>query len=54
MQLPKEFRVEVSFKKHKTAYKASHYPGVSLSSPHVVSFENRDYFEVLRTLTFIL
>ncbi len=54
MPLPKEFRVEISFKKHQKAYKASHYPGVSLSAPHVVSFENRDYFEVLRTMTFIL
>ncbi len=54
MQLPKEFRVEISFKKHEKAYKASHYPGVSLSSANVVSFENSDYFEVLRTFMFIL
>ncbi|MDY7011360.1 MAG: M55 family metallopeptidase [Planctomycetota bacterium] len=54
IQLPKQFHVEVSFKKHEKAYKASHYPGVSLSSAHTVSFENHDYFEVLRTLTFIL
>ncbi len=52
--LPEQFRLEVRFKKHQNAYRASHYPGAALSSAHVVSFENSDYFEILRAMTFIL
>ncbi|MFH1610240.1 MAG: M55 family metallopeptidase [Candidatus Bipolaricaulota bacterium] len=51
--LPGRFAVEVGYKDHAKAYRASFYPGASLSGPSSVSFETGDYFEVLRFLLFV-
>jgi len=52
--LPERFKVELRYKNHVKAYRASFYPGVTGEEAHVVSFESSDYFEVLRTLMFIV
>jgi D-amino peptidase len=54
MDLPKTFHVEVIYKEHPAAYKASFYPGASLKEPHAIAFETNDYFEVLRLLSFVI
>ncbi len=51
--LPKRFVVEVGYKDHAKAYRASFYPGASSSGPDRVSFEARDYLDVLRFLLFV-
>ncbi len=51
--LPDRFAVEVGYKDHAKAYRASFYPGASLSGPSAVTFEAGDYFEVLRFLMFV-
>jgi D-amino peptidase len=52
--LPKTFQVEVIYKEHAAAHKASFYPGASLKEPHAIAFETDDYFEVLRLLSFVI
>ena len=54
VKLPDHFKIELSFKNHGRAYKASFYPKMKqLSSTNVV-FESDDYFEVLRMLLFVV
>jgi D-amino peptidase len=53
VDLPENFRVEVRFKEHTKARKAGFYPGATLADPFTVTFEHKDYFEVLRFFTFI-
>jgi D-amino peptidase len=50
--LPEHFSVEVRYKGHARAYRASFYPGASLKEPSVVGFQAEDYFDVLRFLMF--
>jgi D-amino peptidase len=50
--LPSHFRMEVRFRGHMDAYKASLFPGVMAVDSHTVSFESDDYFELLRVLLF--
>ena len=52
--LPKQFNVEIQYKKFNDAYNASFYPGCVLVSTDTVRFETNDYFEVVRALKFIL
>ncbi len=54
LPLPEHFHVEIRYRDHGTAYRAAFFPGVQADGPHTVSFEATDYFEVLRTLMFIL
>ena len=54
IDLPKNFHVEVIYKEHADAYKASFYPGASLKEPHAIAFETNQYFEVLRFLSFVI
>lgn len=54
IKLPSSFKVEICYKEHATAYKMSFFPGVKLLSDNTVGFENNNYFEVLRTLGFLL
>jgi len=50
--LPKHFKVELSYKKHWKAFKASFYPGIKqISSTHVI-YDCNNYFDILRMLTF--
>jgi D-amino peptidase len=52
LQMPGHFSVEVRYRNHASAYRASFFPGVSLKEPHIVQFEADNYFEVLRFFSF--
>ncbi|MDD7796332.1 M55 family metallopeptidase [Clostridium sp. 'White wine YQ'] len=51
--LPSNFKVEIAYQKHETAYRNSFYPGVKLVSPKVIEFTTNDYYEVLRLFHFL-
>ncbi len=52
--MPKNFKVEITYKEHTKAYSASFYPNMKLVNDNTLIFENSDYFEVLRALKFVL
>lgn len=52
VSLPEYFVLDIQFKDHIKARKYSFYPGAKLKDPTTVSFEHKDYFEVLRFLLF--
>lgn len=54
IQLPAHFRVEIGYRDHQKAFRASFYPGVTQLDPHTVAFETDDYFELLRMKSFTL
>jgi len=54
IKLPESFDVEVRFKVHTQAVKASHFPDVRKTGDHTVAFNRNDYYEVLRTLMWII
>ena len=54
IELPEHFKVEISYKKHASAFKASFYPGMKQISSTNLVFETDDYFEVLRMLLFTI
>ena len=54
LPLPGNYAVEIIYKNHPLALRASYYPGVVLAQPHTVRFETDDYFEVLRLFAFVL
>jgi D-amino peptidase len=54
LALPEYFTVEISYKEHAMARKASFFPGAKLKEPHSIGFESDDYFEVLRLFSFVL
>jgi len=54
IELPKYFKVELSYKKHVKAFKASFYPGMKQISSTSLVFETDNYFEVLRMLLFVI
>ena len=54
IKLPPTFKVKIEFRDHISAYRASFYPGVTRLANKTIQFEHKDYFEVLRTLMFII
>jgi len=54
MKNPNEFHVEVCYKTFQLAYNAKFFPGVSLKDSQTVEFTTNDYYEVVRTLKFII
>ncbi len=54
IELPDHFKVELSFKNHVKAFKASFYPEMKQISSTNVVFETDNYFEVLRMLLFAI
>lgn len=54
IELPKSFKVEISYVNHQRAYKASFYPGMKQISPTNVVFETDDYFQVLCAFLFLV
>jgi D-amino peptidase len=50
--LPDHFVVELRYKDHASAYRASFFPGVQGVGPHTVEFQADDWFEVLRFFGF--
>jgi len=53
VKLPEHFSVEICYKEHSRAEKASWYPGVKRESANVITFESNDYFEILRTINWV-
>ncbi|MBL4930457.1 M55 family metallopeptidase [Clostridium paridis] len=53
VSLPNDFKVEIEYQKHETAYRNSFYPGVKLISPKAIEFTTNDYYEVLRLFHFV-
>ena len=53
LTLPEYFEMEIRYKQHHHAYRASHYPGAMRVGTDVVAFETDDYFEILRMLLFV-
>ncbi|WP_195250855.1 M55 family metallopeptidase [Romboutsia sp. 1001713B170207_170306_H8] len=53
IKLPKHFKVEIKYKEHYKAFKASFYPNVKSVDSQTILFESNDYYEVLRMLLFI-
>lgn len=51
--LPDKFEVEIKFKQHHDAYKASFYPGVEQIDSQTIKFVSDDYYEVLRMMLFV-
>ena len=54
LPLPENFAVEISFKEHAMALKASFFPGAELKQPHSIGFESDNYFDILRFFSFVL
>jgi D-amino peptidase len=54
LSLPAQFAVEITYKDHAIARKASFFPGAALKQPHTIGFESDDYFEILRLFAFVL
>lgn len=50
--LPENFQVSVAYNRHFDAEYASYYPGAKRIDAHTVSYENRDYYEILRFFHF--
>ena len=51
---PSSFNVEISFRTFQQAYKAQFFPNVALKDNLSVEFTTDDYYEVMRTLMFII
>ncbi|MGL5715537.1 MAG: M55 family metallopeptidase [Paraclostridium sp.] len=54
IKLPENFKVEIGFKNHFKAYRASFYPGAFLIGSTRILFETNDYMEVLKLLLFTI
>lgn len=54
LQLPAEFRMEMTFKEHMSAYKAGFYPGAERISETQVIYHSHDYMDVLKALLFLV
>jgi D-amino peptidase len=54
LTLPEHFTVEINYKEHAVARKASFFPGAVLKQQHTIGFESEDYFEILRLFSFVL
>jgi len=52
--LPESFHVEILFKEHVDAAKASYFPGVVRESSNLVSFTSKNYRDVLTALSWIV
>jgi D-amino peptidase len=52
IELPKHFKIELSFKNHAKAFTMSFYPGIKQISSTNILFETDNYFEVLRMFMF--
>ena len=54
VKLPKDFKVELYCKEHSHANRASHFPGVTKVSDNVVTYESKDFYEILRTTMWVI
>jgi len=54
VKLPQSFELEVCYKEHVKAEDVSWYPGIERISDTTVSYKTDDYFEILRTVKWII
>jgi D-amino peptidase len=54
ISLPDNFEVEIHFNAHSHAEKVSHFPDVRKRGDNTIVFSRKDYYEVLRTLLWII
>lgn len=54
IELPDQFNVEIRYRNHKDAYKASHYPGVEIVDSNRIIYSSKNYNEVLRMMSFLI
>ncbi len=54
VSMPKNFKVEIQYRTHKAAYRASLYPGCMLLNSDSIIFESKNYEDVLRMFIFNL
>ena len=54
LALPDHFELEVQYSNPTDAYRVSWYPGAENVRPNAVRFTASDYFEILRSLRFLL
>jgi len=54
LQMPKRFLVEIQYKEHPQARRASYYPGASLKDAATIQFEAKEAFEMFRFFSFVL
>ncbi len=52
LPLPEQFRLDVRYKEHPKAHRASFYPGMQRLDSHTLRYEAEDWYEVLRMLHF--
>lgn len=52
--LPGRFTLEICYKEHTRAVRASFFPGFRLTGDNVVRFAARDYYEILRAVAWVL
>jgi D-amino peptidase len=54
LPMPEKFSIDITYKDHAMASKASFFPGAVSTQPHTIRFDSNDYFEVLRLFAFVL
>ena len=54
VNLPEYYDVVIRFREHKTCTRKSYYPGMEVMDSTTLRFQTKDYFEVLRMITFVL
>jgi len=54
IELPKAFKLEIGFKEHANAYRASYYPNAKQTSAKTVTYEAADFMDVLKFMFFVL
>ncbi|RKD29528.1 M55 family metallopeptidase [Thermohalobacter berrensis] len=54
IKLPKDFKVEISYKNHTKAFKASYYPGMKQISDTNIVYNSDSFDDVLRMLLFVI
>jgi D-aminopeptidase len=52
--LPEHFEVEVHYKEHAVAERVSWFPGIERKTDNIVVFRNESFFEVMRTIRWII
>ena len=54
VKLPHHFAAEIYFKEHQHAERVSWFPGVTRKSDNIVTFQSDSFFEILRTIKWII
>jgi len=52
MSVPDQFTLEINYKKHPDAYRASHYPGAQVVSAHITKYEAQNILDIMRFIMF--